>query len=89
VWSSCATALAGPLVFVGLVVPHVVRALIGGDYRWVLPASALLAPVLLLGADVLGRLVLPPGEVQVGVMTALVGAPVFIWLVRRGRGAGL
>lgn len=82
-----ATALAGPMLFVGLVVPHVVRALVGADYRWILPASALLAPVLLVGADVVGRVVLPPGEVQAGVLTAVVGAPVFIWLVRRGRQA--
>lgn len=80
-----ATALAGPIGFVGLVVPHAVRALVGGDYRWVLPLSALLAPVLLLTADVVGRVVAPPGEVQAGIMTAVVGAPVFIALVRRRR----
>ena len=84
-----ATALAGPMLFVGLVVPHLVRALVGADYRWILPASMLLAPVLLVGADVAGRVVLPPGEIQAGVMTAVVGAPVFIWLVRRGRQAQL
>lgn len=77
------TALAGPITFVGLIVPHVVRALVGGDYRWILPLSALLAPVLLLGADVLGRVIAPPGEIQAGIMTAVVGAPVFIALVRR------
>jgi iron complex transport system permease protein len=82
-----ATALAGPIGFVGLVVPHAVRALVGGDYRWVLPLSGLLAPFLLLSADVVGRVVAPPGEVQAGIMTAVVGAPVFIALVRR-RGVG-
>jgi iron complex transport system permease protein len=74
---------------VGLVVPHLVRALVGGDHRWLLPLSALLAPVLLLTADVTGRVVTPPGEVQAGIMTAVVGAPVFIALVTRRRVAGL
>lgn len=80
-----ATALAGPIAFVGLVVPHAVRAMVGGDHRWLLPLSALLAPVLLLAADVMGRVVAPPGEVQAGIMTAVVGAPVFVALVRRRR----
>ncbi|MEG9249478.1 iron ABC transporter permease [Arthrobacter sp. Soc17.1.1.1] len=84
-----ATAAAGPIAFVGLVIPHAVRLVVGADYRWILPFSALLGPVLLLGADVLGRVVLPPGEVQVGIMTAVVGAPFFIWLVRRRRMAQL
>jgi iron complex transport system permease protein len=83
-----ATALAGPMVFVGLVVPHAVRALVGADYRWVLPLSGLAACVLVLGADVLGRVVLPPGEVPVGLTTAVVGAPVFVWLVRRQKASG-
>ncbi|TYD00355.1 iron chelate uptake ABC transporter family permease subunit [Arthrobacter echini] len=77
------TAAAGPIGFVGLVIPHLVRLLVGADYRWILPFSALLGPILLLGADIVGRVVLPPGEVQVGIMTAIVGAPFFIWLVRR------
>ena len=84
-----ATAAAGPIGFVGLVIPHLVRLVVGADYRWILPFSALLGPVLLLGADVLGRVVLPPGEIQVGVMTAVVGAPVFIWLVRRRKSVQL
>ena len=84
-----ATALAGPIGFVGLVVPHAVRFLIGPDYRWILPFSLVLAPALLLAADVIGRVVLLPGEVPAGIMTALVGAPVFVWLVRRSKGAGL
>ncbi|WP_102157974.1 FecCD family ABC transporter permease [Zhihengliuella halotolerans] len=77
-----ATALAGPIAFLGLVVPHALRLLVGADYRHLLPLSILAGPVLLLGADVLGRVVLPPSEVQVGVMTAVIGAPVFIWLIR-------
>ncbi|MCG2623256.1 iron chelate uptake ABC transporter family permease subunit [Arthrobacter sp. I2-34] len=84
-----ATALAGPIAFVGLVIPHMVRAFTGPDYRRILPLSALLAPMLLLGADIVGRLIALPGEVQAGIMTAAVGAPVFIWLVRSRKAAGL
>lgn len=84
-----ATAAAGPIAFVGLVIPHVVRAFTGPDYRWILPFSMVLAPVLLLAADILGRVILPPGEVQVGILTAVIGAPVFIWLVRRRKMAEL
>jgi iron-siderophore transport system permease protein len=82
-------SVAGPIAFVGLTVPHAARALCGPDYRWILPWSAVLAPALLLGADVIGRLVARPGEVQVGIVTALVGAPLFIALVRRRRLAEL
>jgi len=84
-----ATALAGPIGFLGLVIPHAVRSLTGPDYRWVLPFSMISAPILLIIADVIGRVVLLPGEVPAGIMTALVGAPVFVWLIRRGKGAGL
>jgi iron complex transport system permease protein len=84
-----AVAAAGPIGFVGLTVPHVARALTGPDYRWVLPYSALLAPLLLLGADVLGRVVARPGELQVGIVTAFLGAPFFIALVRRRKLAEL
>ncbi|MQA79730.1 MAG: iron chelate uptake ABC transporter family permease subunit [Streptosporangiales bacterium] len=80
-----ATAIAGPLAFVGLAVPHAARLIAGPDYRWILPYSAVLAPALLLSADVIGRVVAPPGEVQVGVVTAVVGAPVLVLLVRRGK----
>ncbi|MDO5743327.1 MAG: iron chelate uptake ABC transporter family permease subunit [Micrococcaceae bacterium] len=80
-----ATALAGPIGFVGLIVPHAIRALAGADYRWLLPLSMLAGPVLLLCADVVGRVIAPPAEIQVGVMTALLGAPLFLWLLRRGR----
>nr|WP_250549416.1 iron ABC transporter permease [Pseudonocardia sp. H11422] len=78
-----ATAACGPLVFVGLVVPHVVRVFTGPDYRWLLPASALTGAVLLLIADILGRVVVRPGELQVGILLALIGAPFFIALIRR------
>jgi iron complex transport system permease protein len=84
-----ATAAAGPLWFVGLIVPHAVRAVVGPDQRWVLPYSALAAPVLLLGADVAGRLIARPGEVQVGIVWAVIGAPIFIMLARRKRVAAL
>ncbi len=79
-----ATALAGPIAFVGLMVPHAMRTLVGSDYRWLLPASALGGPILLLAADTLGRVIAPPSEVQVGIMCALLGAPLLIVLVRRG-----
>ena len=83
------TAACGPIGFVGLVVPHACRAILGGDYRRVLPASALTGAALLTGADVLGRLVARPSEIDVGIVTALIGGPVFIWIVRRGRVAAL
>ena len=78
-----ATALAGPIAFVGLVVPHVVRGLVGPDHVRVLPFSMLGGAVLVVVADTVGRVVLPPSEVQVGIMAAAVGVPVFIALVRR------
>ncbi|WP_152692032.1 iron ABC transporter permease [Nocardiopsis sp. RV163] len=84
-----ATAVAGPIGFVGVAVPHVARVLVGPDHRWVLPWSAVLAPVLLLAADVAGRVVARPEELQVGVLTALIGAPFFVLLVRGRRVAGL
>lgn len=84
-----ATAACGPIVFVGLMVPHVVRSFTGPDLRWILPYAAILSPVLLLGADVLGRIVARPAELQVGIVTAILGGPVFIFLVRRRRTAQL
>jgi iron complex transport system permease protein len=84
-----ATAVAGPIASVGLTIPHVARAIVGPDQRWVLAYSLLLAPILLVGADVIGRVVVRPGELEVGIITALVGAPVFIALVRRTRIAQL
>ncbi|HEY3560436.1 MAG TPA: iron chelate uptake ABC transporter family permease subunit [Kribbella sp.] len=84
-----ATAAAGPIGFVGLTIPHVARLVTGPDYRWILPYSALLAPILLLGSDVIGRVVALPGELQVGIVTAVLGAPFFIMLVRRRKLADL
>lgn len=84
-----ATAAAGPIVFLGLTVPHIARALCGPDQRWVIPYSAVLAPTILLAADVLGRMVDRPGEIEVGIIMAAFGGPVFIALIRRSRIAQL
>ncbi|MFD4173646.1 MULTISPECIES: FecCD family ABC transporter permease [Streptomyces] len=78
-----ATAVAGPIGFVGLVVPHTCRLLVGVDHRWLLPLSAVLGAILLTAADVVGRIVARPFEIDVGIVTALIGAPFFIYIVRR------
>lgn len=83
--TGAAVAATGPLAFVGLVVPHVARAVTGPDYRWLVPYAGVLGAVLLLVADVVGRLVARPGEIQVGIVLAVVGAPFFVALVRRRR----
>ena len=75
-------AVAGPIGFIGLVVPHIVRFIVGFDYRWILPYSAVFGAILLLVADIGARLLIKPQEVPVGVMTALVGTPFFIYLAR-------
>jgi iron complex transport system permease protein len=77
------TAIAGPIGFVGLVVPHACRLLVGVDHRWLLPFSAVVGACLLTAADILGRVVARPAEIDVGIITALVGAPFFIAIVRR------
>ena len=87
--AGAATAACGPIAFVGLVVPHVVRAVTGPAHRWLVPCSGLLGAALLLSADVLGRVVARPGELQVGIVLALVGSPFFVALVRRRRTATL
>jgi iron complex transport system permease protein len=81
-----ATAAAGPISFVGLIVPHAVRAMVGPSHGRVLPLSLGWGAVLVIVADTVGRVIAPPTEVQVGIMTALVGVPVFFLLVRRGAG---
>lgn len=78
-------AAAGPVAFIGLAVPHAVRTVVGPDHRWLVPYAAIYGPVLLLCADVLGRILMRPAEIQVGIITALVGAPVLIHLVRHRR----
>lgn len=85
----CATALAGPIVFVGLAVPHIARRFTGPDYRWILAFSLLIGPTLLLLADVIGRVVAFPGELEAGFVVAFLGAPVMIALVRSRRAGAL
>ncbi|MDN4642170.1 iron ABC transporter permease [Agreia sp. PsM10] len=80
-----ATSLAGPLVFVGLVVPHIARRFVGSDYRWILVYSIPLGAVLLVLADTVGRLIAPPSELEAGIVVAILGAPVLIALVLRDR----
>lgn len=79
-----AVAIAGPIGFIGLVIPHIARWLVGHDYRWVIPYSAILGAILLIGADIGARYILMPAEVPIGVMTAFIGAPFFIYIARRG-----
>jgi iron complex transport system permease protein len=79
------TAVCGPIGFLGLVVPHLCRLLVGVDHRWLLPFSALGGAALLLAADIVGRIVSRPAELDVGIVTALIGAPFFIWVVRHQR----
>ncbi|MGP4073493.1 FecCD family ABC transporter permease [Piscibacillus sp. B03] len=79
-----AVAIAGPIGFVGLIIPHVARWLVGYDYRWLIPYSGLLGAILLLAADIGARYIIMPAEVPIGVMTAFIGAPFFIYIARRG-----
>jgi iron complex transport system permease protein len=83
--TGAATAACGPIGFVGLVVPHVARHFAGVDYRWVIPYSGLIGGLLVITADVIGRVVVRPGELQVGIVMAVIGGPTFIYLVRRTR----
>lgn len=78
-----ATAVAGPIGFIGLVIPHACRLLIGVDHRWLIPFSAVTGAGLLTGSDILGRIIARPAELDVGILTALIGAPFFIAIVRR------
>ncbi|MFC9438202.1 iron chelate uptake ABC transporter family permease subunit [Nocardia sp. NPDC057030] len=80
-----ATAAVGPITFVGLAVPHIARWIVGPDQRWIVGYSLLLGPILVLGADTLGRIIIRPDEVAAGLVTAFLGAPVLIWLARRPR----
>jgi iron complex transport system permease protein len=83
--TSAAVSLSGPIGFIGIVVPHLVRLLVGGDHRIVLPASALFGASFLIGCDLVARTVLAPVEIPVGVVTAMIGGPFFLWLlVRKG-----
>jgi len=84
-----ATAAAGPIAFVGLMIPHVARWIVGPDQRWIMAYTMVGAPILLLLSDVVGRIIVRPGEMPVGIVTAFVGAPVLIFLVRRSKVSGL
>ncbi|RZU63698.1 FecCD family ABC transporter permease [Zhihengliuella halotolerans] len=83
--AGAAVTIAGPIAFVGLLVPHIARWAIGADYRWLVPASALIGSAIVLLSDTLGRIIARPGELPVGVVVALVGAPVFVYIARRKR----
>jgi iron complex transport system permease protein len=84
-----ATAAAGPIGFVGLMVPHVVRWFVGPDQRWILAYTVVCAPILVLAADIVGRVIVPPQEMQIGIVTAFIGAPVLVLLARRRKITGL
>ncbi len=85
----CAVYTAGIIGFVGLVIPHIVRILFGSDHKKIVPISALLGAIFLLWADVLCRVLIPGAELPIGVLTAMIGAPCFIWLmIRRKYGFG-
>lgn len=80
--AGASVAIAGPIGFIGLIVPHLVRFLVGVDYRWILPYSAVLGAIILLIADLCGRLIIQPSELPVGLVMPLIGAPCFIYLIR-------
>lgn len=85
--AGASVALTGPIGFVGLIVPHMVRAVVGQDYTNVVPCCLVAGPVVVLAADIVGRVILPPGEVPVGVLMAVAGTPFFLWLLRGVRHA--
>lgn len=82
--SGASVAIAGPIGFIGIVIPHAARFITGIDHRWVIPYAGVLGGILLLAADILARYVIMPQEVPVGVMTAIIGTPFFIYIARRG-----
>jgi iron complex transport system permease protein len=83
--TGCVTALTGPIGFVGLIVPHALRLRLGADHRVLIPCSFLLGAAFLAVCDTIARTLLAPSEIPVGVITALVGGPFFIWLLRTRR----
>ncbi len=88
--TATAVCVSGTIGFVGLIVPHILRLLIGPEHRLLLPASALFGALFIVACDMLGRIMLPPSEIRVGIMTALLGAPYFLFLLRRAhKGGGL
>ena len=80
-----AVSVSGSIGFVGLIIPHVVRMMIGSNYKWVLPLSALLGAIFIVWADIVARLAIAPEEMPIGIITALCGGPFFIWMLRRQR----
>ncbi len=83
VLTACSVALAGPLGFIGLVIPHVVRLYVGSDYRWIVPYAALTGAIYLISVDIVARIAMPPREISTGIITAMIGAPLFVHLVRQ------
>lgn len=83
VLTACSVALAGPLGFIGLVIPHIVRLYVCSDYRWIVPYAALVGATYLVSVDIVARIAIPPREISTGIITALIGAPLFVHLVRR------
>ncbi|WP_127494491.1 FecCD family ABC transporter permease [Paenibacillus glycanilyticus] len=83
--AGASVAVAGPIAFVGIIIPHIVRYFVGADYRWVIPYCAVLGGVLLVAADIGSRYIAMPREVPVGVMTAVIGVPFFVYIARKGR----
>ena len=81
--TGAAVSLAGPVSFIGIVIPHLVRLIVGSDNRMVLPVTALFGAMFLIGCDVVARTVLRPTELPVGIVTAIIGAPFFLWLLMR------
>lgn len=82
--SGGAVAVAGPIAFIGIVIPHLTRAMVGNDHRWVIPFAGLLGGILLIAADITARYIVMPEEVPVGVMTAIIGTPFFVYIARKG-----
>ena len=83
-----ATAMVGVIAFVGLVVPHILRMWRSSDYRFLVPASALLGAALMEIVDVIARIIVPPAELPIGIITAVVGAPIFLWILLREQRRG-
>jgi iron complex transport system permease protein len=86
--AGASVAVAGPIAFVGIIVPHIVRYLVGNDYRWVIPYSAVVGALLLVTADLGSRYIAMPTEIPVGVMTAILGVPFFVYIARKERRIG-
>jgi len=83
--TGAAVSLGGPVLFVGIIVPHIVRRIVGADHRLVLPASALFGAAFLIACDLVARTIIAPVEMPVGIITAIIGGPFFLWLLFRGK----